>query len=56
MRNFSSANPLLECTEINLTTAIYRSLAVDYFPMPTAEEETAATDVGYVRSVFILVA
>ena len=48
--NFSESMPNLECNEETLTNAIYRSLAVDYFPMPTAEEENSTTDVGYVSA------
>ena len=46
-----SAYPPPQCSQQELTDAIYRSLAVDYFPMPTAEEANTTTDVGYV-SVF----
>ena len=48
IQDFSATYPNLECNEQMLTDAIYRSLAVDYFPMPTAAEENATTDVGYV--------
>ena len=51
IRNTSNY-PMPECSVQELTEAIYRSLAVDYFPMPTAEEEVnVTTDVGYVSSL-----
>lgn len=43
-----SAYPPPECTALELTFAIYRSLAIDYFPVPSPAEENAPTDVGYV--------
>ena len=50
IQNFSPSFPDLECNAEMLTDAIYRSLAVDYFPMPTAEENNTLTDVGYVSN------
>ena len=48
----SSNYRIPECTQQELTDAIYRSLAVDYFPMPTAEEEVnVTTNVGYVSAL-----
>lgn len=43
-----SAYPAPECTALELTFAIFRSLAIDYFPVPSSAEENATTDVGYV--------
>ena len=43
-----SAYPAPECKALELTFAIFRSLAIDYFPMPSSAEENATTDVGYV--------
>ena len=51
VRNFSRMSPQIECGDNELTEAIYRSLAVDYFPMPTTEEENNTTDVGYVSRI-----
>ena len=45
-----SAYPAPECTALELTFAIFRSLAIDYFPVPTSAEENASTDVGYVSN------
>ena len=36
------------CSVTELTSAIFRSLAVTYLPIPTPEEEDQPTDVGYV--------
>ena len=43
-----SAYPAPDCTALELTFAIFRSLAIDYFPVPSSAEENATTDVGYV--------
>ena len=43
-----SAYPAPERTALELTFAIFRSLAIDYFPVPSSAEENATTDVGYV--------
>ena len=43
-----SAYPAPVCTALELTLAIFRSLAIDYFPVPSSAEENATTDVGYV--------
>lgn len=38
----------VNCTKFELTEAVFRSLAVDYYPMPSPGEEDSPTDVGYV--------
>ena len=38
----------VNCTKLELTEAVFRSLSVDYYPMPAPGEEDVPTDVGYV--------
>ena len=46
-----SAYPAPQCTALQLTFAIFRSFAIDYFPVPSSAEENATTDVGYVSII-----
>ena len=41
------------CTADQIKRAVWRSLAIHHFPIPTSEEEDAPTDVGYVSNFSI---